>query len=70
MKRNSFFVGDVVEHFSGSQGTVIDTVREVNATRFQYLVNWHNDDEATKQESWELRQDLSLVPGSVGNLFI
>ena len=68
MKRNSFFVGDIVEHFSGPQGTVIDTVRELDATRFQYLIDWHDDQ--NERESWELRQDLSLVPGSVGNLFI
>jgi hypothetical protein len=61
MKRNSFFVGDVVEHVSGSQGTVIDTVREVDATRFQYLVTWHDDDRS-ENESWELRQDLYKVP--------
>tara|TARA_Y100000034_G_scaffold63474_1_gene76780 strand:+ start:262 stop:471 length:210 start_codon:yes stop_codon:yes gene_type:complete len=61
MKRNSFFVGDVVEHVSGSQGTVIDTVRELDATRFQYLVTWHDDDRS-ENESWELRQDLNKVP--------
>ena len=61
MKRNSFFVGDVVEHVSGSQGTVIDTVRELDATRFQYLVTWHDDDRS-ENESWELREDLNKVP--------
>ena len=62
VKRNSFFVGDVVEHVSGSQGTVIDTVREIDATRFQYLVTWHDEDDRGEKESWELRQDLNKVP--------
>ncbi len=61
-KRNSFSVGDTVQHFSGSQGTVIDAVREVGATRFQYLVTWHDDEEHGEKESWELRQDLDKVP--------
>ncbi len=61
MKRNSFSVGDTVQHVSGSQGTVIDAVRELDATRFQYLVTWHDDDRSEK-ESWELRQDLDKVP--------
>ena len=61
MKRNSFSVGDTVQHVSGSQGTVIDAVRELDATRFQYLVTWHDDDRSEK-ESWELRQDLDRVP--------
>jgi len=60
-KRNSFFVGDIVEHVSGSHGTVIDTVRELEATRFQYLVTWHDEDRGEK-ETWELRQDLNKVP--------
>ncbi len=61
MKRNSFSVGDTVQHVSGSHGTVIDAVRELDATRFQYLVTWHDDDRSEK-ESWELRQDLDRVP--------
>jgi hypothetical protein len=60
-KRNSFFVGDIVEHVSGSHGTVIDTVREQEATRFQYLVAWHDKDRGEK-ETWELRQNLNKVP--------
>jgi hypothetical protein len=60
-KRNSFSVGDIVEHFSGSQGTVIDTIREIEATRFQYLIDWHDGNRGEK-ETWELRQDLTELP--------
>jgi len=55
-------IGDTVQHsFTGSIGTVLDTVRELDATRFQYLVQW-NDDKSLSRDSWEVRQDLSVIP--------
>ena len=40
---------------------VLDTVREVDATRLQYLVQW-SDDKSLSRDSWERRQDLSVIP--------
>ena len=55
-------IGDTVQHyFTGSVGMVLDTVREVDATRLQYLVQW-NDDKSFSRDSWEVRQDLSKIP--------
>lgn len=54
-------VGDTVQHYlTGSVGMVLDTVREVDATRLQYLVQW-SDDKSLSRDSWEVRQDLSKI---------
>ena len=55
-------IGDTVQHYlTGSVGMVLDSVREVDATRFQHLVQW-NDDKSLSRDSWEVRQDLSKIP--------
>ena len=55
-------VGDTVQHYlTGSVGMVLDTVREVDATRFQHLVQW-NDDKSLSRDSWERLEDLSMIP--------
>ena len=53
-------VGDTVQHYlTGSVGMVLDSVREVDATRFQHLVQW-NDDKSLSRDSWERQEDLSI----------
>jgi len=55
-------VGDTVQHYlTGSVGMVLDSVREVDATRFQHLVQW-NDDKSLSRDSWERQEDLSKIP--------
>ena len=55
-------IGDTVQHYlTGSVGMVLDTVREVDATRFQHLVQW-NDDKSLSRDSWERQEDLSMIP--------
>ena len=55
-------IGDTVQHYlTGSVGMVLDSVREVDATRFQHLVQW-NDDKSLSRDSWERQEDLSMVP--------
>ena len=55
-------VGDTVQHYlTGSVGMVLDSVREVDATRFQHLVQW-NDDNSLRRDSWERQEDLSMFP--------
>ena len=46
---------------TGSIGMVLDSVREVDATRFQHLVQW-SDDKSLSRDSWELQEDLSVIP--------
>ena len=40
---------------------VLDSIREVDATRFQHLVQW-SDDKSLSRDSWELQEDLSVIP--------
>ena len=40
---------------------VLDTVREVDATRMQHLVQW-SDDKSFSRDSWERQEDLSKIP--------
>ena len=55
-------IGDTVQHYlTGSVGMVLDSVREVDATRFQHLVQW-NDDKSLSRDSWERQEDLSMIP--------
>ena len=55
-------IGDTVQHYlTGSVGMVLDSVREVDATRFQHLVQW-NDDKSLSRDSWERQEDLSMFP--------
>ena len=55
-------IGDTVQHYlTGSVGMVLDTVREVDATRLQYLVQW-SDDKSLSRDSWERQEDLSMIP--------
>ncbi len=55
-------IGDTVQHYlTGSVGMVLDSVREVDATRFQHLVQW-NDDKSLSRDSWERQEDLSKIP--------
>ena len=55
-------VGDTVQHYlTGSVGMVLDSVREVDATRFQHLVQW-SDDKSLSRDSWERQEDLSMFP--------
>ena len=55
-------IGDTVQHYlTGSVGMVLDSVREVDATRFQHLVQW-SDDKSLSRDSWELQEDLSVIP--------
>ena len=61
MRKNNYSIGSTVQHeATGSVGTVLDTVREAEETRYHYLVQWL-DDRAKERSSWELRQDLFLV---------
>ena len=61
-KESKMTVGDTVQHYlTGSVGMVLDSVREVDATRFQHLVQW-NDDKSLSRDSWERQEDLSMVP--------
>ena len=61
-KESKMTIGDTVQHYlTGSVGMVLDTVREVDATRLQYLVQW-SDDKSLSRDSWEVRQDLSILP--------
>ena len=55
-------IGDKVQHFgTGSVGTIIDSSYEVD-TPFQQQLNvqWE-DDLAPHKDSWERRNDLSIV---------
>ena len=55
-------IGDTVQHYlTGSVGMVLDSVREVDATRFQHLVQW-SDDKSLSRDSWERQEDLSMFP--------
>jgi len=55
-------IGDTVQHYlTGSVGMVLDTVREVDATRLQHLVQW-SDDKSLSRDSCELQEDLSVIP--------
>ena len=55
-------IGDTVQHYlTGSVGMVLDTVREVDATRLQHLVQW-SDDKSLSRDSWERQEDLSKIP--------
>ena len=40
---------------------VLDSIREVDANRFQYLVQW-DDDKSLSRDSWERQEDLSAIP--------
>ena len=61
-KESKMRIGDTVQHYlTGSVGMVLDSVREVDATRFQHLVQW-NDDKSLSRDSWERQEDLSMVP--------
>ena len=61
-KESKMTVGDTVQHYlTGSVGMVLDSVREVDATRFQHLVQW-NDDKSLSRDSWERQEDLSMFP--------
>ena len=61
-KESKMTVGDTVQHYlTGSVGMVLDSVREVDATRFQHLVQW-NDDKSLSRDSWERQEDLSKIP--------
>tara|TARA_Y100000593_G_scaffold2234_1_gene4405 strand:+ start:2053 stop:2256 length:204 start_codon:yes stop_codon:yes gene_type:complete len=54
-------IGDKVQHFgTGSMGTVIDSSYEVETPFQQLCVQWE-DDLAPHRDSWERRQDLSVV---------
>ena len=53
-------IGDTVQHYlTGSVGMVLDSVREVDATRFQHLVQW-SDDKSLSRDAWERQEDLSI----------
>jgi len=66
MRQNNYSIGSTVQHeVTGSVGMVLDTVREIDETRFQYLVQWQ-DDLSLERSSWELRQDLFLVVNTNG----
>ena len=55
-------IGDTVQHYlTGSVGMVLDSGREVDATRCQHLVQW-SDDKSLSRDSWELQEDLSVSP--------
>jgi hypothetical protein len=61
-KESKMRIGDTVQHYlTGSVGMVLDSVREVDATRFQHLVQW-NDDKSLSRDSWERQEDLSKIP--------
>jgi len=67
MRQNNYSIGSTVHHeVTGSVGMVLDTVREIDETRFQYLVQWQ-DDLSLERSSWELRQDLFLVVNTNGS---
>ena len=54
-------IGDKVQHFgTGSIGTVIDSSYEVETPFQQMCVQWE-DDLAPAKDSWERRNDLSIV---------
>ena len=54
-------IGDKVQHFgTGSVGTVIDSSYEVETPFQQMCVQWE-DDLALYKDSWERRNDLSIV---------
>jgi len=54
-------IGDKVQHFgTGSIGTVIDSIYEVETPFQQMCVQWE-DDLAPYKDSWERRHDLSIV---------
>ena len=54
-------IGDKVQHFgTGSIGTVIDSSYEVETPFQQLCVQWE-DDLAPAKDSWERRNDLSMV---------
>ena len=54
-------IGDKVQHFgTGSVGTVIDSSYEVETPFQQMCVQWE-DDLAPHKDSWERRNDLSMV---------
>ena len=56
-------IGDKVQHFStGSVGTVIDTTYEVHTYLEQMCVQWE-DAKAPHRDSWERREQLSVVRG-------
>ena len=66
MRQKNYSIGSTVQHeVTGSVGMVLDTVREIDETRFQYLVQWQ-DDLSLERSSWELRQDLFLVVNTNG----
>jgi hypothetical protein len=55
-------IGDKVQHFgTGSIGTVIDSSYEVETPFQQMCVQWE-DDLAPHKDSWERRNDLSIIP--------
>ena len=57
-------IGDTVQHYlTGSVGMVLDSVREVDATRMQHLVQW-SDDRSLSRDSWERQEDLSKIPAT------
>jgi heat shock protein HspQ len=61
-KESKMRIGDTVQHYlTGSVGMVLDTVREVDATRMQHLVQW-SDDKSFSRDSWERQEDLSKIP--------
>ena len=67
MRQNNYSIGSTVQHeVTGSVGMVLDTVREIDETRFQYLVQWQ-DDLSLERSSWEHRQDLFLVVNTNGS---
>jgi hypothetical protein len=54
-------IGDKVLHFgTGSVGTIIDSSYEVETPFQQMCVVWE-DDLAPYKDSWERRNDLSIV---------
>jgi hypothetical protein len=63
-------IGDKVQHFStGSIGTIIDAVYEVESPLQQLCVQWE-DDKSSYKDSWEHRGDLSVVPQAVYDFLI
>ena len=58
-------IGDKVQHFgTGSIGTVIDSSYEVETPFQQMCVQWE-DDLSPHKDSWERRNDLSMVEAPV-----
>jgi len=63
-------IGDKVQHFStGSIGTIIDIVYEVENPLQQMCVQWE-DDKSSYKDSWEHRTALSIVPQAVYDFLI